>query len=110
MAACSFFLICFLVAAHLVAGYGAITGVVGDAGGSGAALGIIASTPRDGTRRNPFQQDTTRFKDDAANTFGETLAADDNGPGTGTQAVLAANGGTLPQITAGGEAQMTTAA
>jgi hypothetical protein len=110
MATCSFFLICFLAAAHLVAGHGAITGAVGDAGGSGAALGIIASTPRDGTRRNPFQQDTTRFKDDAVNTFGETLAADDNGPGTGTQAVLAANGGTLPQITAGGEAQMTTAA
>lgn len=93
-----------------MAGHGAITGAVDDAGGSGTALGIIASTPRDGTRRNPFQQDTTRFKGDAADTFSETLAAGDNGSETCTQAVLAAIGGTLPQITAGGEVQMTTAA
>lgn len=35
---------------------------------------VDPSTPRDGTTRNPFQQDTTRFKGDAAATCGETLA------------------------------------
>jgi hypothetical protein len=34
---------------------------------------VDQSTPRDGTTRNPFQQDTTRFRGNAADTCGETL-------------------------------------
>ncbi|KAF2502769.1 hypothetical protein BU16DRAFT_554808 [Lophium mytilinum] len=96
-----------LVTGQLAAGHGAIIKAVGDAGGNGTALGIDASTPRDGTRRNPFQQDTTRFQGDAEEACGETLGAGDNDPETGTAQVLATSGGTLPQITPGGEVQMT---
>ncbi|KAI1353626.1 hypothetical protein F5Y01DRAFT_322852 [Xylaria sp. FL0043] len=93
--------------AHLVAGHGAITNAVGDAGGSGMALGIDTSTPRDGTRRRPFQQDSTRFKGDQADTVGETIGAGDNDIEQGTQAILAETGDQLPQITQGGELNMT---
>ncbi|OQV10600.1 hypothetical protein CLAIMM_14577 [Cladophialophora immunda] len=103
----SFITLGILAVAELVAGHGAIIAATGDAGGNGSALGIDPTTPRDGTRRRPFQQDTTRFAGDAADTFGETLEGGDNDPESGTAAVLAQNGGTLPQITAGGQVQMT---
>ncbi|KAI0487062.1 hypothetical protein F4859DRAFT_502328 [Xylaria cf. heliscus] len=93
--------------AHLVAGHGAIVGAVGDAGGSGMAIGIDTSTPRDGTRRNPFQQDSTRFRGDQADTFGETLGGGDNDVEQGTQAIMAETGDQLPQVTQGGELNMT---
>ncbi|KAI0905979.1 hypothetical protein F4823DRAFT_110042 [Ustulina deusta] len=93
--------------AHLVAGHGAITNAVGDAGGSGMALGIDTTTPRDGTRRRPFQQDSTRFRGDQADTVGETVGAGDNDIETGTQAILAETGDQLPQISQGGELKMT---
>ncbi|KAK0714950.1 hypothetical protein B0H67DRAFT_644757 [Lasiosphaeris hirsuta] len=85
----SLFTLTLLSTASLVSGHGAIISATGDAGGTGMALGIDTSTPRDGTRRNPFQQDSTRFKGDQAETFGETL---------GTE---------LPQVSQGGEVQMT---
>ena len=108
MVACSSFVTFGLLAiVELVAGHGAIISATGDAGGQGTALGIDATTPRDGTKRNPFQQDTTRFKGDAAETFGETLEGGDNDPETGTAAIMAASGDDLPQITPGGEVQMT---
>jgi hypothetical protein len=96
-----------LAAARLVAGHGAIVSATGDAGGAGSALGIDPSTPRDGTTRNPFQQDTTRFKGASAKTVGETLAGGDNDLEAGTQQILSQNGGTLPQVTAGGSVKMT---
>ena len=96
-----------LLAAGLVAGHGAIVSATGDAGGSGMALGIDTSTPRDGTRRRPFQQDTTRFRGDAEDTVGETLGAGDNDVESGTQAILDETGDSLPQVTAGGELSMT---
>lgn len=71
------------------------------------ALGIDTSTPRDGTRRKPFQQDSTRFKGDQADTVGETLGGGDNDIEQGTQAILAETGDQLPQVTAGGELNMT---
>lgn len=103
----SFIIFGVLAIAELVAGHGAIIAATGDAGGQGSALGIDSTTPRDGTRRRPFQQDTTRFQGDAADTFGETLEGGDNDPEAGTAAILAENGGTLPQVTPGGEVQMT---
>jgi len=94
-------------AAQLVAGHGAIIAATGDAGGTGMALGIDTATPRDGTRRRPFQQDSTRFRGDAAETFGETLGGGDNQLEAGTQAIMAETGDQLPQVTPGGEVQMT---
>ncbi|KAL2127681.1 hypothetical protein VTI74DRAFT_10319 [Chaetomium olivicolor] len=96
-----------LAAARLAAGHGAIVSAVGNAGGKGSALGIDSSTPRDGTRRNPFQQDSTRFRGAAANTVGETLAGGANKLEAGTKAIMAESGDSLPQVTAGGELQMT---
>ncbi|KAI0195055.1 hypothetical protein F4808DRAFT_332006 [Astrocystis sublimbata] len=93
--------------ARLVAGHGAIINAVGDAGGSGMALGVDSSTPRDGTRRRPFQQDSTRFRGDQADTVGETVGAGDNDIETGTQAIMAETGDQLPQISQGGELNMT---
>jgi hypothetical protein len=101
----SFIITSFLTS--LVAGHGAIIAATGDAGGTGMALGIDSTTPRDGTRRNPFQQDSTRFKGDAADTFGETVGAGTNQLEAGTKAIMAETGDQLPQVSAGGEVQMT---
>jgi hypothetical protein len=68
---------------------------------------VDPSTPRDGTRRNPFQQDSTRFKGDAADTCGETLGGGDNNVETGVSTVMQQNGNTLPQVSQGGEITMT---
>lgn len=85
-------------AAELVAGHGAIIAATGNAGGTGMALGIDTSTPRDGTRRRPFQQDSTRFRGDAAETFGETLGGGNNQLEAGTAAIMAETGDQLPQV------------
>jgi Egh16-like virulence factor len=101
-------LLVLLAGAQAVYGHAAITSATGDAGGNGMALGVNPNTPRDGTRRDPFQQDSTRFQGDAAESFGETLAAGDNDPESGTAAILAMTGGDqLPQITQGGSVDMT---
>ncbi|CAM1508916.1 Fc.00g026550.m01.CDS01 [Cosmosporella sp. VM-42] len=101
-------LICTLIAAaQLAAGHSVITNAVGDSGGSGMALGVDTSTPRDGTRRRPFQQDATRFRGDSKDTVGETIGAGDNDIEAGTSAILAETGDTLPQVTPGGSLNMT---
>ncbi|KAK7698028.1 1,3-beta-glucanosyltransferase gas1 [Diaporthe eres] len=97
----------FSLLSPLVAGHAAIVRATGDAGGQGMALGIDTATPRDGTRRNPFQQDSTRFKGQAADTVGETLAGGDNDVEAGTTAIMGETGEALPQVTQGGEVQMT---
>lgn len=94
-----------LAGAQLVAGHGAIIMATGDAGGTGMGLGVDTSTPRDGTRRNPFQQDATRFKDDVG-PMGETLGQGENDVEVGTKAIMAETGEQLPQVSAGGEIQM----
>ncbi|KAF2709990.1 hypothetical protein K504DRAFT_376963 [Pleomassaria siparia CBS 279.74] len=96
-----------LATSNLVAGHAAITGATGNAGGAGSAIGIDPNTPRDGTGRNPFQQDSTRFKGDAAASCGETLGGGTNDIQAGTAQVMQLNGATLPQITAGGSVMMT---
>ena len=96
-----------LATAELVAGHGAIIAATGDAGGKGMALGVDTATPRDGTRRNPFQQDSTRFKGDAADTVGETVGGGTNNLETGTKAIMAETGDQLPQVSQGGEVSMT---
>ncbi|RDA90285.1 hypothetical protein CP533_1491 [Ophiocordyceps camponoti-saundersi (nom. inval.)] len=96
-----------LLAAELVAGHSAITAAKGDAGGMAMALGVNPSTPRDGTNRNPFQQDSTRFRGASAQTFGETLAGGANTAEAGTQAMMAMTGQPLPQVSPGGTLTMT---
>jgi hypothetical protein len=102
------FIVAFLAAGQLVAGHGAIVKAVGDAGGAGAAIGIQPDTPRDGTKRNPFQQDTTRFKGDNKATCGQTLGGGENDDiDAGVKAVMANTGNTLPQVSSGGSLMMT---
>ncbi|KAF4834928.1 hypothetical protein CGCTS75_v002960 [Colletotrichum tropicale] len=96
-----------LAAAQLVAGHAAIIGATGELGGSAMALGVDPSTPRDGTRRDPFQADSTRFKGASADTFGETVGAGQNDLETGTKAIMAMTGDQLPQVRAGGTIDMT---
>ncbi|OAA62156.1 hypothetical protein ISF_05165 [Cordyceps fumosorosea ARSEF 2679] len=96
-----------LMAAQLVSGHAAITNAVGNAGGSGMALGIESTTPRDGTRRNPFQQDATRFRGASAQTFGETVGQGANQLEAGTSKIMAETGDSLPQVTPGGALTMT---
>ncbi|GME42752.1 hypothetical protein GTA08_BOTSDO03709 [Neofusicoccum parvum] len=91
----------------LVAGHAAIIRATGDQGGNGSAIGIVGDTPRDGTNRNPFQADSTRFRGDAADTCGETIGAGTNDAETGTQKVLADSGSQLPQVSSGGQLTMT---
>ncbi|KAI6781964.1 uncharacterized protein J7T54_005175 [Emericellopsis cladophorae] len=95
----------------LVAGHGAIIAATGDMGGSGMAIGIDPSTPRDGTRDEPFQQDTTVFDGDAEFSCGETdqTAEDDdiNDIESGVAKVMSMANNSLPQVSQGGELAMT---
>ncbi|KAF5571648.1 gEgh 16 [Fusarium pseudocircinatum] len=95
------------VAADIAAAHSVITNAVGDAGGSGMALGVDTSTPRDGTRRRPFQTDATRFRGSAADTVGETLAGGDNQIEQGTLDIMEETGSQLPQVNPGGSLEMT---
>ncbi|RBR26041.1 uncharacterized protein FIESC28_01069 [Fusarium coffeatum] len=95
------------VAADLAAAHSVITNAVGDAGGSGMALGVDTSTPRDGTRRRPFQTDATRFRGQSAETVGETLAGGDNNVEQGTVDIMEETGDQLPQVSQGGSIEMT---
>ncbi|CRK41806.1 hypothetical protein BN1723_005199 [Verticillium longisporum] len=96
-----------LASAQLVAGHGAIITATGDQGGQGMALGVVTNTPRDGTRRDPFQQDSTRFRGASAQTFGETVGAGPNSLESGTKAIMSEMGGQLPQVSQGGSVDMT---
>ncbi|CUS07535.1 unnamed protein product [Tuber aestivum] len=96
----------------LTSAHGVIIEATGDAGGQGTALAVDAATPRDGTRRRPFQQDTTVFEEEdddegAVRTgCGMTLQAGEIDIPTAMQSVIAQNGG-LPQVSPGGELTMT---
>jgi hypothetical protein len=94
----------------LVAAHGAIIAATGDAGGQGTALAIDSSTPRDGTRRNPFQQDTTVFKGQrkvsTASGCGKTIENGNIDIAEAMSDVIDENGG-LPQVTSGGQVTMT---
>ena len=100
-------LLAILAVSRTVYGHAGIIGATGDQGGQGMGLGVDPNTPRDGTGRNPFQQDSTRFQGDAAETFGETLGGGDNAPEAGTQQIMDLTGDQLPQVSQGGELQMT---
>ncbi|KAI5858874.1 hypothetical protein BZA05DRAFT_428089 [Tricharina praecox] len=96
----------------VVTAHGAIVSATGDAGGQGTALGIDAATPRDGTRRTPFQQDTTVFGRQqrggaaSASGCGRTAQSGAIDVPSAMADVVSQNGG-LPQVTEGGQVSMT---
>ncbi|KAJ0144263.1 hypothetical protein CTA2_1181 [Colletotrichum tanaceti] len=96
-----------LAAAQLVAGHGAIIDATSDLGGRGMGLGVDTSTPRDGTRAQPFQVDSTRFKGPNADTVGQTTGGGENDIEAGTRQIMATTGQQLPQIKAGGSLDLT---
>lgn len=95
-----------LAFAQLAAGHGAIVKATGDMGGNGTALGIDPSTPRDGATRNPFQADSTRFKNNNADACGETLGGGPNEPSKQVAKVVQDSNG-MPMISQGGMVMMT---
>ncbi|KAH8110391.1 hypothetical protein DFH11DRAFT_1514409 [Phellopilus nigrolimitatus] len=75
----------------------------------GQGFGVIASTPRDGTKRNPFQQDTSIIRDNEvssgkAGACGRTLAGGNNDVTTQLNAAVSAG---LPSASADGTVSMT---
>ena len=63
--------------------HGVLTAVTGSNGITAQGFGVIESTPRDGTTRNPFQQDTSIIRDreirtNRAGVCGRTLAGGNN--------------------------------
>lgn len=66
-----------------VHGHGAMVAVQGANGMTATGMGIDTSTPRDGSRRRPFQQDTSIIRDEEieegeAGPCGRTLAGGSN--------------------------------
>ncbi|RVD85114.1 uncharacterized protein DFL_003445 [Arthrobotrys flagrans] len=98
-----------LTAAPQVWAHGLIESAVGDVGTTKSkGLGVVDSTPRDGTRRNPFQQDSTIFKDQrsvaAAQGCGTTLGGGKNSVSGSVPAM--AQAGDIAQVSPGGTLSM----
>ncbi|KAJ7889495.1 hypothetical protein B0H14DRAFT_2691655 [Mycena olivaceomarginata] len=92
-----------------VQAHGTITGVTGANGVQAAGFGIIASTPRDGSTRKPFEQDTSVIKDKEiasgkTGVCGRTAAGGNND--VATQLAAASQAG-LPTAAADGSVTMT---
>jgi len=79
------FILCLVAAAFapMARAHGVITAVSGANGMEGAGFGMVSSTPRDGTGRNPFQTDSSIIRDrevasGKASACGRTLAGGTN--------------------------------
>ncbi|KAF4579756.1 hypothetical protein EYR40_000068 [Pleurotus pulmonarius] len=102
-------LVPLLVAALHVSAHGVITNVSGANGVAGQAFGVVATTPRTGSKRDPFQQDSSIIRDreissGKAGVCGRTLGGGNND----VQAMLAAaSSAGLPSVAADGSVQMT---
>ncbi|CAE6510866.1 unnamed protein product [Rhizoctonia solani] len=98
-----------LAAVSSVNGHGVLTRVAGANGINGKGFGVEDATPRDGTRRNPFQFDTSIIRDadvtaGTADTCGRTLG----GGAINTVAQMeAASAAGLPTAAADGTVTMT---
>uniref|UniRef100_A0A0S1MKF4 Secreted protein n=1 Tax=Phakopsora pachyrhizi TaxID=170000 RepID=A0A0S1MKF4_PHAPC len=73
--------------------HGVITSVEGANGQTGSAFGMVESTPRDGTRTNPFQTDSSIIRDrevssGKASACGRTLAGGNNDIASDMSSVL----------------------
>lgn len=92
-----------------VHGHGAIVAVTGANGVSSTAMGIDPSTPRDGTRRRPFQQDSSIIRDQEiqsgeASPCGRTLVGGVNQIASNVEEASSAG---LPSMSANGQITMT---
>jgi len=99
----------FAALATSVHGHGAMVAVTGANGITAIGMGIDTATPRDGTRRNPFQQDTSIIRDEEiadgeAGPCGRTLAGGVNDVAAGVEAASSAG---LPSMSATGQVSMT---
>ncbi|KAG8830366.1 hypothetical protein FRC18_008207 [Serendipita sp. 400] len=95
--------------ASSVYGHGAIVAIQGANGVSAMAMGVVATTPRDGTRRNPFQTDSSIINDEEiesgeASPCGRTLQG---GVNQIASEVDAASSAGLPAMSADGQITMT---
>ncbi|KAB5591171.1 hypothetical protein CTheo_5380 [Ceratobasidium theobromae] len=89
--------------------HGALVAITGSNGVNGQGFGIVESTPRDGTRREPFQTDTSIIRDREiskgdAGPCGRTLAG---GPNDMAAQLEAASSAGLPAAAADGTVTMT---
>ncbi|KAJ1310012.1 hypothetical protein OPQ81_006767 [Rhizoctonia solani] len=82
-----------------VRGHAIITKVAGDNGVTGAAFGMVSSVPRDGTDEQPFQIDTSVFKNLIADPCGSTLAGGSINIANSLAAAEKAGNGRLPALT-----------
>lgn len=83
----------FAVLATFVHGHGALVSVTGANGVNGIGMGIDTSTPRTGTTRKPFQQDTSIIRDKeiasgTAGVCGRTLEGGSNDVATEVECPL----------------------
>ncbi|CAE6420279.1 unnamed protein product [Rhizoctonia solani] len=102
-------LLLVLAAISSVNAHGALVAVTGSNGVNGQGFGIVESTPRDGTRRQPFQTDTSIIRDREiasgdAGPCGRTLAG---GVNDMTAQMEAASSAGLPAAAADGSVTMT---
>ncbi|KAJ8522091.1 hypothetical protein ONZ45_g1305 [Pleurotus djamor] len=104
-----FALTAILALALRVSAHGAITAVTGANGVTAQGFGVVATTPRTGSRRNPFQQDSSIIRDreisqGTAGVCGRTLGGGNND----VQTMLAtASSAGLPMAAADGSVSMT---
>lgn len=99
----------FAALATSVHGHGAMVAVTGANGVTAMGMGVDPSTPRDGTRRNPFQQDSSIIRDEEiasgeAGPCGRTLAGGVNNVASGVE--IASSAG-LPSMSTTGQVSMT---
>ncbi|KAG9076536.1 hypothetical protein FRC06_009455 [Ceratobasidium sp. 370] len=93
----------------LVAAHGTITAVNGANGVTGAGMGIDPTTPRDGTRAKPFQQDTSIIRDREIQSgkVGPCGRTSQKGAIDMAAEMEAAASAGIPSATSSGEIQMT---
>ncbi|KAG8681591.1 hypothetical protein FRC08_015537 [Ceratobasidium sp. 394] len=98
-----------LSAVSSVSAHGALVAIAGSNGVTGQGFGVVESTPRDGTRRNPFQTDTSIIRDreiarGTAGACGRTLAGGVNDMAAQLEAASSAG---LPAAAEDGTVTMT---
>ncbi|CAE6456497.1 unnamed protein product [Rhizoctonia solani] len=98
-----------LSVASSVTAHGALVAVTGSNGVTAQGFGVVDTTPRDGTRRNPFQTDTSIIRDKEiasgdAGACGRTLAGGVNDMAAQMEAASSAG---LPAAAADGTVTMT---
>ncbi|KAF4569354.1 hypothetical protein EYR36_009144 [Pleurotus pulmonarius] len=104
-----FYQLVLLAAAIQVNAHGVLTAVTGANGITAQGFGVVATTPRTGSRRNPFQQDSSIIRDreiqrGTTGACGRTLAGGNNNVQTMLATAVSAG---LPMAAADGSVTMT---